>query len=67
MSDKIWRNKFHVMNQKETVAVAWGQLLDGIIGILTNGKYCSSYSSDAIEKGIFAGIERRRKVRCQKE
>jgi hypothetical protein len=65
MGQKIWRNKLYVMNQKEAATVAWGQLYDAIIGILSNGRYCSSYSSDAIEKGILAGIERRRKERCQ--
>jgi len=59
----IWRRNPKFTTRKECLAIGWARIKDGLINILSNGRYESGYSADAIEECILAGIERRRKER----
>lgn len=59
----IWRRSPAFTTKSECIAIGWARMRDAFVNILSNGRYESGYSTDAIEKCILAGIERRRKER----
>ena len=61
MKYKIHRISPEHITKKEVIYIGYRQILDGVISILTNGRYWGSYSSDAMEDVILAGIKRRRR------
>ncbi len=63
MNKNIWRRNPQFTSKIECLEIGWARIKDGLINILSNGRYESGYSADAIEKCILAGIERRRKER----
>jgi len=61
MIKKIYRRNPEHTTREEVIYIGYRQILDGVISVLTNGRYRSSYSSDAMEDVILAGIKRRRR------
>lgn len=60
-SKNIWRRNPEFTTREECITIGWARIKDGLINILSNGRYEASYSADAIERCILAGIERRLK------
>jgi len=56
----IWRRNPIFTTKTDCINIGWARIKDGLINILSNGKYEAGYSCDAIEKCILAGIERRK-------